>query len=404
MKVIIIGAGIGGLCLAQSLKRSGLDVALYERDAAPFDRRQGYRLHLDADCVSAIKEALAPELYALFEATSMNPLPYTTIMDTQFNIQRRFQTDDYSKTQHHVADGIATHLNVNRATLREILLHDLADICHWGAQFIRFETDEGGVTAHFDGCAPVHGDILVAADGAGSSVRTLRAPQARFMDSGVRAIYGKLTLDTARKVLPAHALADIFTAAFDSSKKLILGVGPVIFPMRPDLAAESLLPTAPLSRQDDYVGCIISGRKELFGDDAHLQAMDSHDLQAVAADLLRPWSAEAARVPEAANPDSFFFIRMTSSIPFELAPMPRVTLLGDAIHAMTPSLGRGANVALRDAMLLARHIRDIRNQEVSIDAGLQAYETEMTGYGFGVVRHSAEMGARLLGQDPLPGT
>jgi hypothetical protein len=34
--------------------------------------------------------------------------------------------------------------------------------------------------------------------------------------------------------------------------------------------------------------------------------------------------------------------------------------------------------------------------------GLADYEREMTEYGFAVVRGSAEMGARLIGQDPLP--
>lgn len=34
LHVLVIGGGIGGLCLAQGLKKSGMSVAVYERDAA----------------------------------------------------------------------------------------------------------------------------------------------------------------------------------------------------------------------------------------------------------------------------------------------------------------------------------------------------------------------------------
>jgi 2-polyprenyl-6-methoxyphenol hydroxylase-like FAD-dependent oxidoreductase len=45
MRVAVAGAGVGGLCLAQGLRRGGVDVRVFERGGP---RRQGYRLHLDA--------------------------------------------------------------------------------------------------------------------------------------------------------------------------------------------------------------------------------------------------------------------------------------------------------------------------------------------------------------------
>jgi len=38
LHVLIIGGGIGGLCLAQVLRQSGVSVAVYERDHTPDDR------------------------------------------------------------------------------------------------------------------------------------------------------------------------------------------------------------------------------------------------------------------------------------------------------------------------------------------------------------------------------
>jgi 2-polyprenyl-6-methoxyphenol hydroxylase-like FAD-dependent oxidoreductase len=35
LRVLVIGAGLGGLCLAQGLRKAGVDVAVSERDAGP---------------------------------------------------------------------------------------------------------------------------------------------------------------------------------------------------------------------------------------------------------------------------------------------------------------------------------------------------------------------------------
>ncbi|HIH2644050.1 TPA: NAD(P)-binding protein, partial [Burkholderia cenocepacia] len=45
--VAIVGAGLGGLALAQALKQAGIAFDVYERDAAIDSRRQGYRIRID---------------------------------------------------------------------------------------------------------------------------------------------------------------------------------------------------------------------------------------------------------------------------------------------------------------------------------------------------------------------
>jgi choline dehydrogenase-like flavoprotein len=69
INVIIIGAGTGGLCLAQGLKRAGISVAVYERDRTRADGLQGYRVGIDADGKRALRANLPPELYQTFVAT-----------------------------------------------------------------------------------------------------------------------------------------------------------------------------------------------------------------------------------------------------------------------------------------------------------------------------------------------
>jgi len=47
--VVIIGGGIGGLTLAQGLKKAGVSVAVYERDRTRTDGLQGFRVGISPD-------------------------------------------------------------------------------------------------------------------------------------------------------------------------------------------------------------------------------------------------------------------------------------------------------------------------------------------------------------------
>ena len=54
-RVLVIGAGLGGLCLAQGLCKAGVDVAVYERDAGLAVRTQGHRVHIDSRGEQALR-------------------------------------------------------------------------------------------------------------------------------------------------------------------------------------------------------------------------------------------------------------------------------------------------------------------------------------------------------------
>src|SRR5436305_12147003 len=86
-RVLIAGGGISGLLLAQGLKRSGIPVAVYERD--PVARgRSGYRLALDADGGNALQACLPAELYELYlRASTRTPDRYdiSIVIDPQGN-------------------------------------------------------------------------------------------------------------------------------------------------------------------------------------------------------------------------------------------------------------------------------------------------------------------------------
>src|SRR3954470_1889379 len=69
MRVIIIGAGTGGMCLAHGLRRAGIDVVVHERDRTRDSGLHGYRVGIDPHGSRALKACLPPELYRTFVAT-----------------------------------------------------------------------------------------------------------------------------------------------------------------------------------------------------------------------------------------------------------------------------------------------------------------------------------------------
>ena len=403
LKVLIVGAGLGGLTLAQSLRGAGIAVQLFERDKSPWDRPQGYRLHLDADALNAVGEVLPPLLHALFEATAQRTEPFTTILDTGLAVVKRLPTaDEHDERFWPGRHDMPTHANVDRATLRQILLTGLEDVLHFDRRMTSYASGEDGVVLHFDNGETVEGHVLVGADGIRSAVRAQRASHAETVDAGVQAIYGRVPIATGRALVPPETIEDIFTIASDE-RKVFLGLGSVNFPTPPDRAAATLAPDVKLAPRDDYIVCIVGGRHERFTQDREtLKTASSEVLQRVAADMLASWPERAAAVVQNGDPTSFFFVDMYTSVPCWLGAPNNVTLLGDAIHAMTPTLGRGANLAMRDGALLGRALKSVAAGEHKLSAALAAYEKDMLEYGFDVVRQAAKVGEQRMAQNPLP--
>ncbi|NGQ96892.1 FAD-dependent monooxygenase [Brevibacillus sp. SYP-B805] len=72
-------------------------------------------------------------------------------------------------------------------------------------------------------------------------------------------------------------------------------------------------------------------------------------------------------------------------------------LVGDAIHATSPNAGQGASLALEDAMMLAKCVRDIDNVEQAF-AAFQALRQERVER---IVRYSRSLGQRKHATHPV---
>lgn len=124
------------------------------------------------------------------------------------------------------------------------------------------------------------------------------------------------------------------------------------------------------------------------------------DLIRLVLDMTPGWHPNMRKLFALADPGSCFPIDIRTSVPIAPWKSSNTTLLGDAIHTMTPGQGVGANTALRDAALLCRHLVAAHHDAKPLREAIGDYEAEMIPYGFARVADSlAQNGSS--GNDPL---
>jgi 2-polyprenyl-6-methoxyphenol hydroxylase-like FAD-dependent oxidoreductase len=202
LKVLVIGAGTGGLCLAQGLKKDGVAVQVFERDRTPTSRLQGYRLSISEIGSRALRDCLPAAVFEKLTENAAQPSKAVTFFDHRLNRLLAINLP------HHDRRDIEAERPVNRKTLRQILLEGLDDIVQFDKEFVAFDPASGGAAeAHFADGSTAVGDVIVGADGASSHVRSLLLPEAKREDLGIVGIAGRLALtDQVRTLVPAAIL------------------------------------------------------------------------------------------------------------------------------------------------------------------------------------------------------
>jgi salicylate hydroxylase len=381
--VVIIGGGIGGLTLAQGLKRAGVSAAVYERDRTLTDRLQGYRVHISPTGGLALHECLPPHLFEVFDSTCGAPNTAVRFFTEQMRLLLAFEGDLVAS-----ADPVAHHRSASRVTLRQILLAELGNV-HFGKTFQRYEDHGGRIVAYFEDGTRAEGDVLVAADGGGSRVRRQFLPDAQRVETGVIGIAGKIFLDTARDRIARPLLDGISLVAARGGLGLFVAIqemtdGPVgsIGGNEPALAGTGNL----YENTRSYLLWALSAKREKFGL-ADAEQADSAALAAAARSMVG-WSRAFCELVGLADRTTISCLPIRTSVPHAPWRTGRITLLGDAIHSMTPYRGIGANVAIKDAARLKRALVAARRGESDLIEAIHDYETGMLDYGFRAVRNS----------------
>ncbi|HKR43605.1 MAG TPA: NAD(P)/FAD-dependent oxidoreductase [Paraburkholderia sp.] len=390
LSVMIIGAGTGGLCLAHSLQRAGIDVQVYERDRTRVDGLQGYRVGIDPHGLAALKAALPPELFATFLATCARTPRY-------FNMLTERMSELLSVGIG--ASEIDGGKSVSRMTLRQVLLTGLEDRVHFDKTFVEYEQHaDGRVTARFADGTSASADVLVGADGARSKVRRQLLPHARLENTGIVSIAAKVPMTEENRALLPPKVRDGITLI--SAPK---GYGAIIHVMAfdwdqagarsgvgaNDAALIERWPGLLYDNTRDYlmwgVWGVWGARRNVPADPMKLEAPAR---LALAMQMTDGWHPNLRALIRASDLSTTFALDVRTSVPVEPWPASNVTVLGDAIHLMTPGRGVGANTALRDAQLLGSQLVQVARGELALVDAIAGYETQMRRYGFHAVAES----------------
>jgi 2-polyprenyl-6-methoxyphenol hydroxylase-like FAD-dependent oxidoreductase len=151
--------------------------------------------------------------------------------------------------------------------------------------------------------------------------------------------------------------------------------------------------------REEYVMWGFSARREAYGLPAWPDDADNETLRRAVTACMADWALDLVRMVQI-TPELDAFPAKTS---VRVPPWPtgNVTLLGDALHNMTPYRGIGANTALRDAWALNRALAAVADGRADLIPALADYERKMIDYGFAAVEGSLKQMKRLHTESPI---
>jgi len=307
-----VGAGIAGLGAAIALRRAGLDAVVWERE--PELREVGAGLTLWPNALHALRRLGVADAVlragARLTSGSVHSWRGARVVSTGLDLERLFG---------------APAVGIHRADLQRILLAAAgAETVRQDARCIGFAQAGAGVEVQFAGGKTETADVLVGADGIHSAVR--------------------------QAVLGAEETRRLPWVAW---RGVCAGVQP------PADANMTIGPGA-------HFGSLPLGRGRTYW-----FAVTEPGLEAEAVGRrFQDWPKQVTGLIRSTPTSAVLRNDLIDRPPTRCWGRGRVTLIGDAAHAMLPGLGQGACQALEDSVVLADCLRDASDPR----SGLRRYE------------------------------
>ncbi|CAF3098827.1 unnamed protein product [Rotaria socialis] len=343
---IIAGGGIGGLATALALQNHGFPCQIYERDIDFNSRRQGYSLTIQKNGFEALENLGIGENVRTMgrERIVSGTCTYNNCGDIIF-----------SKPKRRTSSRRFENFAISRQSLRQCLMNELkSDIIQWNKAITRYETipdDPCHVRIFLSGNSSIVGRALIGCDGVRSSIRKqMLRDDLNYL--GVWAINGIAPHDD-NKILLNQTIQMI-----DGKSRLFVkpfSIGKCMWQL-----------TFKVSMEDEMIH--------------HL--LDQNDFEGLlnrAKSITNEWHEP---IPKLINDTRVSDIRVGPL--FDRNPLDTinkdvscVTMLGDAVHPMSPFKGQGANQALADAVSLVNYLMQYVTEDRGAEKAFAEFEREM---------------------------
>jgi 2-polyprenyl-6-methoxyphenol hydroxylase-like FAD-dependent oxidoreductase len=393
--ILISGAGISSLLLAQALLRASIPFLIFERDSSPSFRAQGYRLRLSSEGLDAIESVLGPEGFQKFWDTcgktggggfgTIDALKGTRIESEPEPAKAEDQekpADETKRQQRETLDSRGGKIvGIARGEMRKLFMEGCEPFIQWSHHVTGYELTSSGVHAIFaDGSKSVEGEMLIGGEGIYSKVaKQVSQGKLKVYDTGARGIHGQAP-----------------TTAFK-------GLGEGVWQMRdnsnPNGRMFVITNVRPGEMDDPNVvfGWTMGAQPGVIKPPNDDYSIIGAPAASIAKSLTEKWHPRLRPLFEQMVESEAAFWKITCSTPSgvpEWTNEPRVTVIGDAVHSMTPAGGIGANTAVRDSALLGRLLVEAGGFKDGVTA---AYEKEMRVYGSEAVKTSYGLATTTFG-------
>ncbi|KAI1410366.1 FAD/NAD(P)-binding domain-containing protein [Hypoxylon sp. FL1857] len=343
LPILIIGGGVAGLTLAQGLRLHSIPFRLFERQ--PLTRSsQGHRFRISKDGKAALDSVLSPQLQELLKQTAADSYPF----EPRHVDAKKL---DYAKPP----PGDPDTMPVDRTWFRLLTTLDISDAIEYEKDFESYQIldEDEGVQVKFKDGSVACGRLLVGADGVKSRIRKQLQPDRRLLDVERWVTWGRAPLtEELRKTVPQDLLS--WCMYIDQEANVQLIVEPMTWSKCVRKETKTRLPDF-----DDYIYWVVCTAPFQYSDNLPKTATEKKQFLDKASET---WHPALRYLLDSAVYDLSTCIPVLSSKPdIEIRLVSqnargRVTLIGDAVHSMSPMGGVGGDTAIRNAADLARTV------------------------------------------------
>jgi 2-polyprenyl-6-methoxyphenol hydroxylase-like FAD-dependent oxidoreductase len=339
-QVIIVGGGIAGLVLAQGLKYRNIPFSLFERDSK--GTTKGYRFRVVDEGLDALEETIPPSLWKLLEDTVPVSSPPHLLLLNAISGERTTYIESTN----------ARSYPIDRRWARELLCIGIEEHLHFDKAFKHYELlsgngDSPGVRVTFTDGTTASGRMVIGADGERSKVRRQFLPQMRLLDIERTILWGRtpLTPEFEKRFNRPDVLAEHIAAMIDPhDKRHSCFFAPIRWPHGGKISSVS----SHLSDRSDYMFVALNFERPPVPLDTEEARMS------YAREMTKGWNDEFKHLINELTETSAISVNSNRPDIDVWETDDRVTFMGDAIHAMSPSGGSGGLTAVLDAAALTK--------------------------------------------------